>query len=316
MKNLTFRNNDQMPILGLGTWKSQTGEVYKAVREAIKIGYRHFDCAAIYGNEKEVGQALSDSIKSGEVTREELWITSKLWNNSHPTDLVIPALKKTLEDLCLDYLDLYLVHWPVCLKPGVTYPESSADFIPLDELPLSETWKGMETCVKQGLTRHIGVSNLTVKKLEGLMATADIKPEMNQIELHPFLQQTDMLSYCKENNVHLTAYSPLGSGDRPAILKDDSEKSLLENPVIMKMAEEKKCSPAQILLGWAMERGTGVIPKSVNPARLAQNFNSKDIKLSGQDMETLAGLDLNARYVRGNLWLIKGSSYTRENLWG
>lgn len=315
MKTLKFRNNDKMPILGLGTWKSGPGEIYNAVRAAIKIGYRHIDCAAIYGNEKEIGKALKDSIACGEITRQDIWITSKLWNNAHQKDLVPTALKKTLKDLCLDYLDLYLIHWPVCTKPGLIYPDTAADFIALNDLPLSETWEGMEFCVREGLTKHIGVSNLSIKKLERLMESSDIEPEMNQIELHPFLQQIDMLKYCKEKNVLLTAYAPLGSNDRPAILKDKNEQSLLENPIILKIAEANGYTPAQVLIRWAIERQTAVIPKSVNPARLAENFKSIDIELPDQDMASLSTLNMNARYIRGGFWTIDGSPYTTENLW-
>lgn len=315
MKTLHFKNNDAMPIIGLGTWKSKTGEIYKAIRHAIKIGYRHFDCAAIYGNEQEIGQALKDSIKSGEITREDIWVTSKLWNNSHAKHQVSIALKKTLTDLCLDYLDLYLIHWPVCIKPEVRYPETGSDFILPDELPLAQTWEGMESCANEGLSKHIGVSNTSIKKLTGLMETSCIKPEMNQIELHPFLQQNDMLAYCKNNQILVTAYAPLGSGDRPAILKSKDEKSLFDNPVIIKISQENGCSPAQVLIRWAIQRGTAVIPKSVNPTRLAENLNSMNIELSLQDMDSLSKLNTNARYVRGGAWTIDGSPHTTETFW-
>ena len=171
MQNLTFANNDQMPILGLGTWKASPGEVGKALREAIRIGYRHIDCAAIYGNEAEIGKALDASMKAGEVTREELWITSKLWNNAHARDQVGEALKKTLHDLGLDYLDLYLIHWPVATKPDVIFPSKYDQFLSLAEVPLTETWAGMEACVQQGLTRHIGVSNFGIKNIETATTT-------------------------------------------------------------------------------------------------------------------------------------------------
>lgn len=315
MKSLKFKNNDKIPIIGLGTWKSGRREIYRAVREAVKTGYRHFDCAAIYGNEKEIGDALKDSIRAGEITREDIWITSKLWNNAHQKDHVSGALQKTLKDLCLDYLDLYLIHWPVAIKPEVTYPEQGDDFISPGELALSETWYAMESCVKKGLTKHIGVSNFSIRKLGELMETSSISPEMNQVELHPFLQQNDMLGYCRKNDILLTAYAPLGSGDRPPVLKNRNEPSLLENPVILKIAEKKGCSPAQVLIRWAMERGTAVIPKSVNPGRLAENFQSLAIELSGRDMESISMLDRNARYIRGDFWTMPGSPYTLQTLW-
>ena len=315
MKNLIYKNGDVMPALGLGTWKSNPGEVYYAVLEAIKAGYRHIDCAMIYGNEKEIGKALNKAFSSGLVNREELWITSKLWCNSHGKENVMPALKSTLNDLQLDFLDLYLVHWPVALKPSVLFPEKAEDMLSLEQRPISDTWKGMEGIVSNGLARHIGVCNFSVKKLGELSADATMKPEMNQIEMHPFLQQNSMLEYCKKEGIHLTAYSPLGSPDRVPAMKAENEPSLLENPVIVEIAKEKGCSSAQILINWAMERGTSVIPKSVNPGRIKQNFESVDIKLSGNEMERIAGLDKHYRYVNGGFWALPGSTYTVSNLW-
>src|SRR5262249_5541174 len=155
----TFANNDHMPILGLGTWKSARGEVYAAVREAIRLGYRHIDCAPVYGNEEEIGTALRDAMREDRLTRKDLWITSKLWNNAHGRDNVASALKKSLHDLGLDYLDLYLIHWPIPLRPGATFPTTAADFVSPTETPIASTWAGMEAAVGAGLTRHIGVSN-------------------------------------------------------------------------------------------------------------------------------------------------------------
>lgn len=315
MKKLTFNNGDVMPALGLGTWKSNPGEVYDAVLEAIKVGYRHIDCAMIYGNEKEIGNALSAYFSSGMVKREDLWITSKLWCNSHGKENVIPALKSTLSDLQLDYLDLYLVHWPVALQPDIIFPEKGEDMVSLSKLPITDTWKGMEAALAEGLTRHIGVCNFSIKKLEALSAVANQKPEMNQIELHPFLQQNTMLKYCKKEGIHLTAYSPLGSPDRIAQMKADNEPSLLNNQVISAIAGKHGCSTAQILIAWALERGTSVIPKSVNPGRIKQNFEAAAIALNTEDMTQIATLDKHFRYVNGGFWALPGSTYTVANLW-
>jgi alcohol dehydrogenase (NADP+) len=316
MQTLVFANNDQLPVLGLGTWKAKPGEVGKAVREAIRIGYRHIDCAAIYGNEVEIGKALSEAIQAGEVKREELWITSKLWNNAHARDQTVEALKKTLQDLQLQYLDLYLVHWPVAVKPEMIFPRSGDDFLSLDEMPLTETWCGMESCLWQGLARHIGVSNFSIRNIESISSIATRMPEMNQIEMHPYLQQDEMLAYCQKHSIHLTAYSPLGSGDRPDALKKANEPSLLENTTVAQIAQKHGYSTAQVLIRWAIERNTAVIPKSVTPARLAENFQSADLELSNQDMVELAKLDAGYRYVEGGFWTIEGSPYTQESLWG
>ncbi len=314
MQSLTFNNNDKMPILGLGTWKSEPGEVGKAVQEAIRIGYRHIDCAAIYGNEAEIGKALEEVMQAGLVTRDELWITSKLWNNAHAREEVPIALKKTLADLRLEYLDLYLIHWPVATRPDVIFPRKADDFFSLAEMPLNETWAGMEDCIESGLVKHIGVSNCSIKKIEEL-SSAKIRPEVNQIELHPYLQQDEMLSYCNVNNIYLTAYSPLGSLDRPDVMKGANEPSLIENPVVGKIAQAHSCSAAQVLLRWAIERGTSVIPKSTNPGRLAENLEVANLKLDNQEMAELAKLEMGFRYVNGEFWTMAGSPYTLTELW-
>jgi alcohol dehydrogenase (NADP+) len=315
MKTYKFTNDDSMPALGLGTWKSKPGEVYKAVREAIKIGYRHIDCAYIYMNEAEIGQAFSDAFKAGDVKREELWITSKLWNSSHLKDDVRPALEKTLKDLQLDYLDLYLMHWPVALKPGVAFPGSEDDFMSLKEIPISITWKAMEACAKEGMSRHIGVSNFTIKKIKDLLSVCEIRPEVNQIELQPFLAQNDMLDFCNKENIVLTAYSPLGSTDRPAQFKAPDEPTLLENPTILEIANAHGHSSAQILIRWAIQRGTSVIPKSVNPARLKQNYDAAFIELSDEDMKKIAAMDRHERIIKGGFWHAPELGYTIESLW-
>ena len=305
-----------MPILGLGTWKSAPGEVYDAVKVALEAGYRHIDCAPIYGNEPEVGRGLTESFEAGVASREDVWITSKLWNNAHAPEDVRPALRQTLSDLQIDTIDLFLIHWPVALKKGTQLPQSPSDFVSLDEVPITETWAAMEELVDDGLTRHIGVSNFNIPKLQTLLDTADHPPEMNQIELHPYLQQTDMVEFARENDVHLTAYSPLGSKDRPAGMKSDDEPILLDDPTIAEIADAHDATPAQVLIRWAIHRGTAVIPKSVDAGRIKENLAAADVHLTDADMEQIATLDRQRRYVDGEFWAMEGSPYTLEQIWG
>lgn len=314
MRTLTFRNGDEMPALGLGTWKSAPGDVGGAVRAALEIGYRHIDCAAIYGNEKEVGEALAGAMRDGVVSRGDLWITSKLWCTHHREEDVRPAIEATLSDLGLDHLDLYLVHWPVALVKEPNSPLEPGDLVSLDEIPLRETWGGMEALVDAGLAKHIGVSNDSVPKLE-MHLDARIVPEMDQVEMHPYLQQPDLVAFAKEHAIHVTAYSPLGSPDRPDVMRGDDDPVLLDDATIGAIAGDLGATPAQVLLAWGLQRGTSVIPKSTNPERLAQNFAAASLELPADAMSAIDALDRARRYCDGEFWCLEGSAYTVEELW-
>lgn len=303
-----------MPALGLGTWKSKPNEVYNAVLHALKVGYRHIDCAPIYKNEKEIGRALSKAFAEGWVSREEVWITSKLWNDSHLPQDVLPSMKATLSDLQLDYLDLYLVHWPVAIKKGVDFPSGKEDFLSYEEAPLSSTWKEMEELQRKGYARHIGVSNFNTNKLEEINKMASIKPELNQVELHPYLPQNELKAFCDDHSILMTGYGPLGAAYRVANNEVDFPL-LLEDKTLHQIGSKHQVTAAQVALAWALMRNTSVVPKSVNPQRIEENLNAAKLHLDEEDMSLLSTLEGPYRYTPGPAWVVNGSPYGYADLW-
>jgi len=310
MRAIEFQNGDRMPLMGLGTWLLNKNEVYNAVSDAIHIGYRHFDCASIYGNEAEIGRALHDALKDGLVKREDLFVTSKLWNSDHAPERVEMALKKSLNDLQLEYLDLYLIHWPVAFRSGCEHAGEASDLVSLEEIPLSVTWLAMAKMKVINLTRHIGVSNFNIIKLQQLIDETSIIPELNQIELHPYFQQKDLVSFCQSKQILVTAYSPLGSSH---LIK--SENGLTREAVVLKISKKHACTTAQVLLAWGMQRGTAVIPKSVHRVRIMENFGALNVHLDTDDMNEMAILERNLRITTGAFCALPGSSYTLKNIW-
>ncbi|KAL1505964.1 hypothetical protein ABEB36_005407 [Hypothenemus hampei] len=291
---VTLNNGLKIPIFGLGTWKSKPGEVEQAVKDAIDIGYRHIDCAYVYGNEKEVGAALAAKFADGTVKREDIWITSKLWNSYHRPDLVEKNLRITLQDLQLEYLDLYLIHWPTGYKEdGENFPKDAAGNIIFSDVDYLDTWKAMEAVQKKGLVRTIGLSNFNKAQITRVFENATIKPSVLQIECHPYLNQSRLIEFARSKDLAITAYSPLGSPDRPWAQPGDPQ--LLEDPKLVDLAKKYKKSPAQILLRYQIDRGVITIPKSVTKSRIQQNFDIFDFKLAQEDIAYLNTFDCNGR---------------------
>ncbi len=291
-----------MPIVGLGTWNSKPGEVGPAVACALlEGGYRHIDCAHVYNNEQEIGQVFKKIFTSGQVKREDVFITSKLWNTVHAQADVAGACQQTLQDLQLDYLDLYLMHW------GVAVPTNSSGelldknkVLLTDRAPIQETWAAMEDLVKAGLVKAIGVANFTGAMLIDLLSYARLKPTVNQIELHPYNAQSRLVEFCQAQGITVTAYSPLGSPGNVKV--GGQEPILLQDETISAIAQAREKSSAQILLRWGVQRQTVVIPKSVKAERLKTNIDIFDFVLSDEEMKLISGLDKKLRYVDPYDW--------------
>jgi alcohol dehydrogenase (NADP+) len=305
------RTGKPIPAVGLGTWQIQPKEAPSVIRQAILAGYRHIDCSPGYGNEVVVGQAIQASIKDGLVTREELFIASKLPNTHNAPDKVQPALQKTLQDLQLAYLDLYLIHWPVCVKEGHTWPPKPKQYVSLNLCNMSSVYKELERALEKGLVKHIGVSNFSPTKLQQLKA--NIPPDVNQVESHPYLQQPKLHEYCREHKIHITAYSSLGSPARPGLLRETDEPNLLQDPAVLQLAQTRNATPAQVLLSWGRAQGHSVLVKSSNPTRLRQNLVAID--LSPAELQQLAALDQGYRYFNGIFWTSRGSPWTLKTIW-
>lgn len=287
--HVTLADGHKMPTVGYGTFRSAPGEVGPAVLEAIKAGYRHLDFAHVYCNEKEVGAALKEALSTGLVKREDLFLVGKLWNSDHDVEVVPKAYERSCQDLCVEYLDLYLIHFPVAVKhTGLDNPcFKDAE---LGTTPLIDTWRAMEALVEAKKVRSIGVSNYPLVLLHDLVNQAKVPIAVNQIEVHANYVREDLVNYCISRNIAVTCHTPLGGGAANAGAWGISAVPI-EEPLVKSIARRVKKSPGQVLLRWLLQRGCIVIPKSVKPARIAENFDLFSFELTQIDVDKIAGLD-------------------------
>ncbi|KAJ6221852.1 hypothetical protein RDWZM_000397 [Blomia tropicalis] len=295
-----LNNGRTIPIIGLGTWQSAAnGEVYQAVCDAIVAGYRHLDCAFVYENQTEIGQAINDSIRNNIVKREDLFITSKIWLTYYTKERMLKCAKLILDQLQLNYIDLLLLHYPISLL------QQDDNLRPIDSkgraidggIDYLDAYRSLELLVDHGMVRSIGVSNFTIKQIDRLLANVRIKPVTNQVESHPYLNQMSLKEYCNTNEIVLTAFSPLGNPGS-ARNKSPDKDMLLRDPVVVRLAKKYSKNEGQILIKFQVQNGNLVIPKSVRKSRIISNIDVFDFQLTKSEMDELLSLDRNYRTCR------------------
>ena len=312
-------SGDEIPVVGLGTFGSDHTSpqaVAEAILGAAAAGYRHFDCASVYGNEKEIGASFQQ-IMNGGVRRKELWINSKVWNDKHLPADVIASCKQSLEDLQLDYLDLYFVHWPFpnFHSPGCTVASRSPDATPYVHANFMKTWEAMEQLLGMGLVRNIGTSNMTIPKLELLLRDASVRPACNEMELHPHFQQAELFDYVTSQGLLPIGYCPLGSPHRPERDRTSDDTVDMEDPVIVSIAEAHGIHPAAVCIKWAIQRGQVPIPMSTNPRNYIANLGAAvGDTLLPEEILAISRIDRNCRLVKGQVFLWEGAKGW-EDLW-
>lgn len=308
---VTLKNGAQLPVVGLGTFGSDrfsNADIAAAVKAAIALGFRHIDCAACYGNEREVGAAIREALQENELTREDLFVTSKLWNDRHSD--VRGACEQSLRDLGLDYLDLYLVHWPLpnYHAPHANPDDRNPDAVPYRHADYMACWRQMEALVDDGLAWAIGTSNMTRGKLQGLLRDCRIQPACNEMELHPHFQQPELFAYCQAQGIVPIAFCPIGSPNRPARDVFPGDTVDIQDPVVVRIAEAHGVHPAIICIKWAAQRGAVPIPFSVKPQQLATNLSAvSEDPLTEAEMACLAGIDRDCRLIKGQVFLWPGA---------
>jgi len=298
METIKLATGYEMPVIGLGTWNSQPGEVGQAVKDALENGYKLLDCAQGYSNQKEVGEALQKVFDSGVVKREEIFITSKVWNTFHSYGRAMEAVDTILDDLKLKYIDLMLVHWPTGFEEGgEIFPKKEDGHMRYSDVDYMETYRALEDSMKAGKIRSIGISNFNHKQIQRVIDNCTIKPSVLQVEMHPYFRQAKLVEFCRERNIALTAYSPLSNPTMGFGFRKDSDPSALEEPIVKELCKKYNKTPAQVVLRWGIQRGTSVIPKSVHKDRIIENHQVFDFKLTDEDMKAIDQLDKNWRIV-------------------